>query len=108
MIRDDLLSGEAVALATKEIGRVLREARKATPSAPVTDQAVAAKDREVEELRNLMRGGVLSPTVGQAALNRAHAGTLRPPFGPRAKGHPLGASRGSPDPGLGAAVSKGD
>ncbi|MBP6106744.1 MAG: recombinase family protein [Steroidobacteraceae bacterium] len=71
MIRDDLLSGEAVALATKEIGRVLREARKATPSAPVTDQAVAAKDREVEELRNLMRGGVLSPTVGQAALNRA-------------------------------------
>ena len=43
---------------------MVREARKAAPSAPVTDQAVAAKDREIEELRDLMRGGVLSPTVG--------------------------------------------
>jgi hypothetical protein len=41
------------------------------PAAPVTDQALASKDREIEELRGLMRSGVRSPAVAQAALARA-------------------------------------
>ena len=42
------------------------------PATPVTDQGLAAKDREIEGLRGgLMRSGVLSPTVAQAALARA-------------------------------------
>jgi site-specific DNA recombinase len=71
LIRDELLCDEAVTLAASEFRRVLREARKAAPSVRVTDQAVAAKDREIEELRGLMRTGVLSPTVAQAAIVRA-------------------------------------
>jgi len=54
-----------------EVRRGLREARKVKPATPVTDQGLAAKDREIEGLRGLMRSGVLSPTVAQAALARA-------------------------------------
>ncbi len=39
LIRDELLCEEAVKLAASEFRRVVREARKAAPSAPVTDQA---------------------------------------------------------------------
>ena len=70
-IRAELLSPEAVEFVVSEVRRGLREARKVKPAAPVTDQALAAKDREIEELRGLMRSGVLSPAVAQAALTRA-------------------------------------
>ncbi len=57
-IRAELLSPEAVEFVVSEVRRGLREARKVKPTAPVTDQALAAKDREIEDLRGLMRSGV--------------------------------------------------
>jgi site-specific DNA recombinase len=71
VIRSELLTVEAVEFVVCEVRRGLREARRNAPRAPVTDQTLATKDREIDDLRGLMRSGVLSPTVAQAALNRA-------------------------------------
>ena len=69
-IRAELLSAEAVEFVVSEVRRALREARKVKPATPVTDQALAAKDRAIEDLRSPMRSELLSSTVAQAALAR--------------------------------------
>jgi hypothetical protein len=71
IIREELLAPEAVALAVAEVRRILRDARKVAPPPQAAAPALAAKDRELEQLRGLLRGGTLSPTVTQAAISKA-------------------------------------
>ena len=71
IIREELLAPEAVALAVAEVRRILRDARKVAPPPQAAAPAIAAKDRELEQLRALLRAGTLSPTVAQAAISKA-------------------------------------
>jgi hypothetical protein len=71
ILREELLAPEAVALAVAEVRRLLRDARKGAPPPQAAAPAIAAKDRELEQLRAFLRAGTLSPTLAQAAMSKA-------------------------------------
>jgi site-specific DNA recombinase len=70
----ELLSPEAVALASETIQRLYRE-RQAQPARTPRKQnaQVARLDRQIEDLERLVRDGVLTAEVAAAAIERARA-----------------------------------
>jgi site-specific DNA recombinase len=72
VVRDELLSPEAVQLAVDTVRAELKQQKASTPKAP-TSAALAAKDREIEQLRAMLKSGTLSPVVAQAAIAAAES-----------------------------------
>ncbi len=72
IVREVMLSPESVKYAEEVYRAGISRSKASSPKAP-SGAALASKEREIEQLKGMLRAGTLSPTVAQAAIAAAES-----------------------------------